>query len=485
MISDVEALPASVDLAIIGAGPAGLAASATAARHGLRVLMLDENPDVGGQIYRAITANPVKDRAVLGADYWRGEMLANEAAASSAQHAAGAAVWSVSPLEAGGYEIGISMAGRSRMITAREVMLATGALERPFPILGWTLPGVMSCGGAQTALKASGLVPDGRIVIAGCGPLLWLIAWQYLNAGVSIAAILDTTPRANWFNALPHLPAFLASPYLAKGLKLMLAVRAKVRVVTGVQALRAEGAKDAEGTDKVETVVYTRAGREARIAVDTLLLHQGVVPSINLSNAIGCRHSWDDVQLTWRPETDGWGVTTMPGLMVAGDGAGIAGAEAAAERGRIAALGTAYRLGKVDAAMRNRDAAASRATLRRFERGRRFLDILYRPAKTFRIPQGDTIVCRCEEVTAKRIRATVPLGATGPNQMKSFLRCGMGPCQGRLCGLTVAELIADERGVSPQQVGYYRLRPPVKPIALGELAAMPKTEASEQAVVRV
>jgi thioredoxin reductase/bacterioferritin-associated ferredoxin len=479
MIADVEALPANIDLAIIGAGPAGLAASATAARHGLSALMLDENPGVGGQIYRAIAANPVKDRALLGADYWRGEALVKEAAASSAQHAAGAAVWSVSPLEAAGYEIGISMAGRSRMITAREVLLATGALERPFPTPGWTLPGVMSCGGAQTALKASGLVPDGRIVIAGCGPLLWLIAWQYLNAGVSIAAILDTTPRANWLDALPHLPGFLASPYLAKGLKLMLAVRAKVRVVAGVEALRAEG------TDKVETVIYTKAGRERRIAVDTLLLHQGVVPSINLSNAIGCRHSWDDVQLTWKPETDDWGVTSIPGLMVAGDGAGIAGAEAAALRGRIAALSAAHRLGKIEAAMRDRDAAESRAMLRRFERGRLFLDTLYRPAKAFRIPQGDTMVCRCEEVTAERIRATVPLGATGPNQMKSFLRCGMGPCQGRLCGLTVAELIADERGVSPQEVGYYRMRPPVKPIALGELAAMPKTEASEKAVVRV
>jgi NADPH-dependent 2,4-dienoyl-CoA reductase/sulfur reductase-like enzyme len=479
MITDVEALPANIDLAIIGAGPAGLAASATAARHGLGVLMLDENADVGGQIYRAITANPVQDQSVLGADYWRGKTLAKEAAASSAQHAAGAAVWSVSPLEAAGYEIGISMAGRSRMIAAREVMLATGALERPFPIPGWTLPGVMSCGGAQTALKASGLVPDGRVVIAGCGPLLWLIAWQYLNAGVSIAAILDTTPRANWLNALPHLPAFLASPYLAKGLKLMLAVRAKVRVITAVEALRAEG------TDKVETVVYTKAGHERRIAVDTLLLHHGVVPSINLSNAIGCRHIWDDLQLTWKPQTDDWGVTSMPGLTVAGDGAGIAGAEAAAMRGRIAALGTAHRLGKIEAAARDRNAAPLRATLRRFERGRLFLDTLYRPAKAFRIPQGDTIVCRCEEVTALRIRATVSLGASGPNQMKSFLRCGMGPCQGRLCGLTVAELIADERGISPQVVGYYRLRPPVKPIALGELAAMPKTEASEKAVIRV
>lgn len=479
MIRNVEALPANVDLAIVGAGPAGLAASATASRLGLSVVMLDENPNVGGQIYRAIATTPVKNHALLGADYWRGEALAKDTASSSAQHAAGAVVWSVSPLDGTGYEIGVSMVGRSRIIVAREVMLATGALERPFPIPGWTLPGVMSCGGAQTVLKASGLVPDGRIVIAGCGPLLWLVAWQYLNAGVSINAILDTTPRANWRNAVSHLPAFLTSPYLAKGLKLMLSVRARVRVISGVEALRAEG------TGKVETVVYTKAGREQQIAADTLLLHQGIVPNINLSNAIGCRHVWDYVQLTWKPETDGWGATSVAGVTVAGDGAGIAGAEAAAERGRIAALGAAHRLGKIDTAASNRAAAPARAALARFERGRIFLDTLYRPAKAFRVPQGDTMVCRCEEVTAARIRTTVPLGATGPNQMKAFLRCGMGPCQGRLCGLTVAELIADVRGVPMQEVGYYRLRPPVKPIALGELASMPKTESSEKAVVRV
>jgi NADPH-dependent 2,4-dienoyl-CoA reductase/sulfur reductase-like enzyme len=479
MIRDVETLPADVDLAIVGAGPAGLAAAATAARHGASVLMLDENPHVGGQIYRAIATNPIKSKTLLGADYWRGDALAHAAAASTAQHAAGAIVWSASPLDAGGYEVGVSMAGRSRIITAREVMLATGALERPFPIPGWTLPGVMSCGGAQTLLKASGLVPDGRVVIAGCGPLLWLIAWQYLNAGAAIDAILDTTPRANWMSALPHLPAFLTSPYLAKGLRLMRAVRAGVRVISGVEALQVEG------SGKVETVVYTKAGREQRIAVDTLLLHQGVVPNINLSNALGCRHVWDDAQLTWKPETDAWGATSRPGITVAGDGAGIAGAEAAAERGRIAALGVAQRLGKIDAVRRDREANAARAALARYTRGRAFLDTLYRPAKAFRVPQGDTIVCRCEEVTAERIRATVPLGAIGPNQMKAFLRCGMGPCQGRLCGLTVAELIADVRGVSMEETGYYRLRPPVKPITLGELASMPKTEASEKAVVRV
>jgi bacterioferritin-associated ferredoxin len=118
-------------------------------------------------------------------------------------------------------------------------------------------------------------------------------------------------------------------------------------------------------------------------------------------------------------------------------------------------------------------------------RGRRFLDKLYRPAKRFRIPKDDTIVCRCEEVTARQIVETVALGCPGPNQMKSFLRCGMGPCQGRLCGLTVTELMAEARGVPAQQVGYYRLRPPVKPITVAELASLPKPEAAVKAVVRV
>src|SRR6185503_18541093 len=127
-----------------------------------------------------------------------------------------------------------------------------------------------------------------------------------------------------------------------------------------------------------------------------------------------------------------------------------------------------------------------RQTLRRHEIGRAFLDALYQPAPQFRMPEDDgTIVCRCEEVIAGQIRDTVKLGCEGPNQMKSFLRCGMGPCQGRLCGLTVTELIAAERGVSPEAVGYYRLRPPVKPITLAELASLPKTEAERKAVERV
>jgi len=116
--------------------------------------------------------------------------------------------------------------------------------------------------------------------------------------------------------------------------------------------------------------------------------------------------------------------------------------------------------------------------------GRFFLDTLYRPADAFRRPVGDTIICRCEEVTAKQVRDMAKMGCEGPNQMKAFLRCGMGPCQGRLCGLTVTELIAEVRQVPPAEVGYYRLRPPVKPITLGELASLPISDTERKAVER-
>jgi NADPH-dependent 2,4-dienoyl-CoA reductase/sulfur reductase-like enzyme len=193
---------------------------------------------------------------------------------------------------------------------------------------------------------------------------------------------------------------------------------------------------------------------------------------------------WDEVPRCWRIETDAWGSTNVDGIAIAGDGAGIAGALSAEHAGRLAALGALQRLGLIDEARRDREAAPHRKALARAGRGRAFLDAVYRPADPFVLPAPDTIVCRCEEVTAGQVREAVRLGATGPNQAKSLLRCGMGPCQGRLCGLTVTELIADERHVAPAEVGYYRLRPPVKPITLAELATLPASPADVKAVAR-
>ena len=465
-------LRGSYDVAVVGAGPAGLAAATVCARAGLATVLFDEQQTPGGQIYRAVTTTPVTRDTILGPDYWAGAKLAQGFLASRAQYVPGATVWNLTRER----EIGVSVAGAARILKAGRVILATGALERPFPIPGWTLPGVMTAGAGQILLKASGLVPDGRTVIAGCGPLLWLIAWQYLNAGARIDAILETA-GADRAAAWRHAPAFAASPYFLKGLRLMFAVRRRARVVTNVIELRAEG------RDRVEAIAFrTARSGEQRLPIDNLFLHQGVVPNVNLAMAAGIEHRWDDVQLCFSPVLDDEGGTAIPGIAIAGDGAGIAGAEAAQARGMLAGIAAvrALRPGVQAAAPE----ATVRARLARFKRGRAFLDAYYQPAARFRRPARDTLVCRCEEVTAGQIIDTVALGCTGPNQMKAFLRCGMGPCQGRLCGLTVTELIAQARGVAPQAVGYYRLRPPIKPITLGELASLPKNEAALRSVAR-
>ena len=471
--SSVTELDEHYDVVVVGAGPAGMAAASVTAAAGLATLLLDENAGPGGQVWRAIKTTPVMSRPILGEDYWKGQETLAAFEASDATYLPGATVWSLDR----NLEIGISAGGTARMIKAHRVIIATGALERPFPVSGWTLPGVMTVGGAQTLLKASGLIPRGRVVLAGAGPLLWLYADQLLKAGGKIQAILDTTDKIARAGAARHAWQFARSPYLAKGLRLMTAVRRSVRVIGGITEL------GVEGSGAVETVLYRRGHHQPeRMPADTVLLHQGVVPNVNLAMAAGVEHRWDDGQLCFQPVLDADGATGIDGISIAGDGAGIAGAEAAVERGRLAGIAAARALGGSTAQLP--DPAAARQTLEKYTSARAFLDALYKPAKAFRVPTGDTIVCRCEEVTAAQIIDTVRIGPEGPNQMKSFLRCGMGPCQGRLCGLTVTELIAEARGVPPETVGTYRIRAPVKPISLAELATLPPTDAAVAAVVR-
>lgn len=470
-----EPLPKACDLAVIGAGPAGMAAAATAAALGLSTVLLDEQPAPGGQIYRGITEAAAATRAALGADYRHGEALVAALDASKALYRPGSSVFDVSPSG----EIAFLSGGHTHMLRAKRILAATGGQERPFPIEGWTLPGVMTAGAAQTLLKQADLVPSGRVVLAGSGPLLWLLAAQILRAGGAIALILETTPKRNWRAALPHLPRFLASPYAAKGLALLARVRRSVKVISGVSHLRASG------DDRLRMVAYRCGGEETIVDADTLLLHQGVVPSLHLPDTLGCRIGWNEEQRAFQPEADDWGATSVDHVAIAGDGAGIGGARSAARRGRLAAWDAACRLGRIGRAERDRLGAGDLAALKRDLAARRFLDLLYEPADSFRVPTGDTIVCRCEEVSAARIEALIAQGVLGPNQLKFFMRCGMGPCQGRLCGLTVSEMFAAARGVSPEEIGHYRLRTPIKPVTVAEMASLPFDEHADKAVVRL
>jgi NADPH-dependent 2,4-dienoyl-CoA reductase/sulfur reductase-like enzyme len=262
--------------------------------------------------------------------------------------------------------------------------------------------------------------------------------------------------------------AWRSRDILKKGLRMLADLHAaRINWITRVTDVRIDG------DEHVYALTYRRGTEEVRLETDLVLLHQGVVPNIQLSRAIGCEHVWSEPQLCWVPKTDTWGQTTMDGVLIAGDGSGIDGAAAAEQAGRLAALQVACVLGRIDESTRDRAAVPLRKALMHQWRARPFLNALYRPEDRFRVPaREDVIACRCEDVSVGAVRAAARLGCAGPNQLKTFTRAGMGPCQGRMCGLTVYETLARARGVSPAAIGSYRLRPPIKPISLGAIAAM-------------
>ena len=477
-----ESLKTSYDLAIVGAGPAGMSAAITAASQGLSVVVFDEQAAAGGQIYRSVAMPALVDKSILGADYYYGAKLVDAFGRSlsetqiEAPSAAdikrnvdyynSAMVWEITPDR----QLSVSLGGRSRCFQAQRILIATGAQERPVPFPGWTLPGVMTCGAAQILLKSSGLTPATPIVLAGSGPLLLLIACQLLRAGQSLSAILETTPRENKLRSAKYfIGALKGWRYLLKGMGLLAELKkAGVKHLKGVSQLQGQ---TGDG-DSIESISYLHKGKINRIRCKTLLVHQGVVPNVQLGRSIGLKHSWSDQQQCWRPDTDAWGEGSIPGIFVAGDSAGIGGALAAEQQGLLTALQVACQLKKLSSEERDRQAKPIQAQLSNQLAIRPFLDVAYSPAREFLNPGDETIVCRCEEVTAGDIRHFVKSGCIGPNQAKAFGRSGMGPCQGRICGLTVSNIIAEERGVQVEEVGYYRIRSPIKPLNLGELASI-------------
>ena len=461
----------TVDLAIVGAGPAGMAAAALAAELGLDTVLIDEQDGPGGQIYRGIERLPgeADRRSSLGRDYLAGQPLAAALRQSRVDYRPATTVWHIDPEGS----LWLMAENRSDTVTARRILLATGAIERPVPIPGWTLPGVMTAGAAQILLKTADLVPEGRAVLAGQGPLLYLIALQLARAGAPPLAVLETMPPANYSAAALHLGGLWSGRRaFGKGLALMAGVkRAGIPVRRRVRDLRAVGRSRLEG------VVWDGGD----IAVEHLFLHEGVIPNTQITLALQLAHQWDEAQLCWRPVVDEWGRTSLPNILVAGDGGGIFGADAAALFGRLAALDAAAGLGHIDEAERDRRARRFRARLARERAIRPFLDALYRPGPSVLVPpEDDTIACRCEEVSVGRIRRAVRLGAPGPNQLKAFTRCGMGPCQGRICGPIVSAVIAEARGVPIAEIGSYRPRAPYKPITVGTIAGL-GADSTEQA----
>ncbi|MFK7937884.1 MAG: NAD(P)/FAD-dependent oxidoreductase [Roseovarius sp.] len=451
------------DLVIIGAGPAGMAAAAQAADMGLSVTLLDEQPRAGGQIYRDVDRVSPLRGDILGADYTAGTRLTSGLDHDRVDHVTGAVVWAIEE----GFCVSYTRDGRGAQINADRILLATGALERPMPMPGWTLPGVMTAGAGQILLKQSGMLAKDAVLV-GSGPLLYLIAAQMVRAGTPPKAMVETQTRGDMIRAARHMGGALRGwLYMVKGLKMLAEIkRARVPRFTGATRIAIEG------NTMPKAVTFAHKGRSQRIACQTVLLHHGVVPNTQAARSLDVPHIWSEPQACFVPILDAWGQSKKPGVFIAGDSAGIAGAKAAEQTARLAVLQIAQETGQIAVADRDALAQPLRATLRTELAARPFLDVAYPPYDAAVHPADTTVICRCEEVTAGDIRNSATLGCIGPNQAKSFGRAGMGPCQGRYCGLTVTALLADANGHSPDTTGYYRIRPPLKPVTLGELATM-------------
>ncbi len=459
--------PRIYDITIVGAGPAGMSAAAEAAALGLSVVILDEQSGPGGQVYNSLENSPLQPGAKNGAHFEKGVLLADALGKSGVEYVRGAAVWLIE--QAGDvWQVAYSCGKTSARVESSSLVLATGSYERPFPIPGWDLPNVMTAGAAQLLLKSSGIAKSGAI-FAGSGPLLYLSALQYMRLGVPVRALLDTAGFDDYRRSLRYLAGALPKlRTLLDGARMLWEIRnSACSYIPGVSGLRAEGA------DKLEAVVFEAGGKSFRMeGAEALFLHHGVIPNVQLALSAGCAHYWDEDTLAWCIACDQYGRTSQKGLLVAGDAAGILGAEAAPLRAKLSVRAIAEDLGKLG---KNHLVPGNRTLARALckEHGvRRFLDKLYRPPSWVRSPDDGTLVCRCEEVTAGAIRTCARSDHGDPNQLKSLLRCGMGPCQGRMCATVISEIVAAAKSASPAAVGRFRPRPPIKPVSLEDLATL-------------
>ncbi|HEX4790437.1 MAG TPA: FAD-dependent oxidoreductase [Actinospica sp.] len=461
---------ARYELAVVGAGPAGLAAALAAADSGMRVVLLDAAPTAGGQFYRqpakALYARrpqrlyhawptwlELRDRLSAHVDAGLIGFLADRHVWHVEQHEKGFAVHSL---------LGPQQRS-SESVAADGLVLATGGYERVLPFPGWTLPGVLTAGGAQAMLKAGLVLPGRRVVVAGSGPLLLPVAAALAAAGAAVPGLYES--------AAPRAFTTYASDVLANPGKLAEGAQYAARLARhGVRVRFRHAVIRAHGDDRLDAVTVARLdasgrvveGSERRIDCDALAVSHGMLPHTEIARTLG-------TQLTENGcvAVDAEQRTDVPRLWAAGETTGIGGAALSLAEGEIAgrSAGARLRAEEPDKTAKAWIAAdAARTRLRRFAE---VIEAAYAPPSDWseRV-EGDTLLCRCEEVPAAAVReAVAELGATDLRTVKLLTRAGMGWCQGRICGPGVA-------GVSGCPAVPART-PFARPVPLGVLAGDP------------
>lgn len=443
-------------VAIIGAGPAGIRAAQTLVAHGVYPILLDEAARGGGQIYRQQPANFKRSSAKLyGFEAHKATAIHQtlDELRKQLDYRPDTLVWNA---EAG--LLDTLQAGRAARLEYSSVIVATGATDRVLPVPGWTLPGVYSLGAAQIALKFQGCAIGERVVFAGSGPLLYLVAYQYAKAGANVVAVLDSSPLSAQARALPGLLAQPAT--LAKGLYYRAWLTAH-----GITVRQGASLSRIEGERRVQSLKWRNAKGEQTLECNAVAFAHGLRSETQLADLLGCEFTWSPLNRAWLPQRDRAGRTSAPGVYLAGDGAGIMGADAAENAGERAALALLEDLGYSIDPQRCTRLEQSLERIGDFRQGLE---------RAFAFPEDwadhatdDLVICRCEEVSAGDIRRAVGEGHWEINRVKAHCRVGMGRCQGRMCGAAAAEIIASESGRPLCGIGRLRAQAPVKPVPFG------------------
>ena len=461
---------------VVGTGPAGVRAAQALVQAGVRPVVVDEGRRDGGQIYRRQPEGFKRPYAKLyGTEAAKAQALHGDfdALRERIDYCGDTLAWNVS---AG--ELHVVHAGEPRTLPFDALLVCSGATDRLMPVAGWHRAGCYSLGASQVALKAQACAIGSRVVFMGSGPLLYLVASQYVQAGARVAAVLDTAPASKPWGAVAGL---LARPRLAlRGLGLIRGLRrAGVPVLQGVVPLRIDG-DDSLGVQAV--AVRDADGRERRFECDAVGLGWHLRAETQLADLARCEFEFEPASRQWLPRIDADGRSSTRGVYLAGDGVRILGADGAEAAGRLAALAALKDLGHAQgSAFHAAESAALRRTLAQMDRFRQGL------ARAFPWPHAqaaslpdEAIVCRCEAVTAGELRRCVDeMDSREVNRAKAFSRVGMGRCQGRSCGVAAAEILAQACAVQPDAVGRLRGQSPIKPLPFSAMAApAPRQEAA-------
>jgi D-hydroxyproline dehydrogenase subunit alpha len=451
-----------LDVAVVGAGPAGLAAAVTAARAGLTVALLDSAPRLGGQFWRHHddSGHGHRDWSVFAG-------LQAELLDLAVDYRAGAAVWFVEP-NPPGYLLQVTGA---EPVWARRVVFATGAYDRSLPFPGWDLPGVVTPGAAQALLKGAGVAAGSRMVVAGAGPFLLPVAIGLLESGVRVAGVYEAGDPLRY----ARRPGAIAAGKLGEafGYAAKLAQhRVPYRTRHAVVAARGEPSLSSVEVVRLDRRGRPVAGSRRTVACDAVAVGYGFTPQLELPLALGCGTRLD-VDGSLVLEVDVAGRTTVPDVYAAGEVTGVGGATLALTEGRLVGVVVALAAGRPSPYP---EPELTRLLQRRAGQ-RRFAQLMHEvhapPAGWTSWLAPDTVVCRCEEVPLARIQAAVDdQGATDARTVKNLCRAGMGWCQGRICGYATAALTARRcrRQLATDDLAAFARRPIAHPITLGELA---------------